>query len=94
MCKMACSTLNTIPGVKAEEMSTDRIAVKISLSNPHIDFDRIRQHPLIKRDGVEKLPGQRGTVCLDECTTTMHLGSYYPEDVVHLVHAARVTVPV
>lgn len=94
MCFKACENLNTIAGVKATVMSVDRIAVELKLNSPNIDFDLLRQHPLVKRDGVDKIPGQQGTVRLDECGDTLYLGSFHADDVVTLINAARCAAPV
>ncbi len=94
MCFKACDALNALPGVKASAMSVDRLTVELNLNNPNINFDAIREHPLIQREGVKKIPGEQGTVRLDECGNTMHLGSFHADDMVTLITAAHNGAPV
>lgn len=94
MCIKACQTLNALPGVKASAMSIDRLSVELNLHNPSIDFDAIRKHPLIQREGIKKIPGVQGTVRLDECSNTMHLGSFHADDMLTLITAAHNGAPV
>jgi len=96
MCRKVREALSQLPGIKVEELGSERMAVVIDRNQcDHIDYDRLRQHPLIKQDGVPKQPGISGTICLDECAGKIHLGTYFSTDLIKLVSdTSSLPVPV
>jgi hypothetical protein len=88
MCTEVRDTLNRLPGVKAQALGGDRISATLTMSSGHFDADQLRRHPLIKHPDVPKEPGVRSTVCLDECTNTITLASYFPQDLETVIMSA------
>lgn len=81
------SLARSVPGITTHRLGEDRVAVEISISSNQFDFDKLRQHPLLKQNGTEKVPGVSSTICFDECHDRVHLTTYYPDDLEALLRA-------